>query len=948
MLVVTLSFKSQTITITDTKAPTLTIPADASAECDDVPAVGSASATDNCSDATVTYEGEVRTNGNCPNNYTLTRTWKAVDACGNTTFRLQTITITDTKAPTLTIPADASAECNDVPAVGSASATDNCSDATVTYEGEVRTNGNCPNNYTLTRTWKAVDACGNTTTKSQVITVSDNTKPVLTVPADASAECDDVPAVGSASATDNCSDATVTYEGEVRTNGNCPNNYTLTRTWKAVDACGNTTFRSQTITITDTKAPTLTIPADASAECDDVPAVGSASATDNCSDATVTYEGEVRTNGNCPNNYTLTRTWKAVDACGNTTFRSQTITITDTKAPTLTIPADASAECDDVPAVGSASATDNCSDATVTYEGEVRTNGNCPNNYTLTRTWKAVDACGNTTFRSQTITITDTKAPTLTIPADASAECDDVPAVGSASATDNCSDATVTYEGEVRTNGNCPNNYTLTRTWKAVDACGNTTFRSQTITITDTKAPTLTIPADASAECNDVPAVGSASATDNCSDATVTYEGEVRTNGNCPNNYTLTRTWKAVDACGNTTTKSQVITVSDNTKPVLTVPADASAECDDVPAVGSASATDNCSDATVTYEGEVRTNGNCPNNYTLTRTWKAVDACGNTTFRSQTITITDTKAPTLTIPADASAECDDVPAVGSASATDNCSDATVTYEGEVRTNGNCPNNYTLTRTWKAVDACGNTTFRSQTITITDTKAPTLTIPADASAECDDVPAVGSASATDNCSDATVTYEGEVRTNGNCPNNYTLTRTWKAVDACGNTSFKSQTITITDTKAPTLTIPADASAECDDVPAVGSASATDNCSDATVTYEGEVRTNGNCPNNYTLTRTWKAVDACGNTTTKSQVITVSDNTKPVLTVPADASAECDDVPAVGSASATDNCSDATVTYEGEVRTNGNCPNNYTLTRTWKAVDACGNTRSDHKQ
>jgi hypothetical protein len=414
---------------------------------------------------------------NCNQSYTLTLTITDANGCESTCQKI--VSVNDTEAPTLTIPADASAECNDVPAVGSASATDNCSDATVTYEGEVRTNGNCPNNYTLTRTWKAVDACGNTTTKSQVITVSDNTKPVLTVPADASAECDDVPAVGSASATDNCSDATVTYEGEVRTNGNCPNNYTLTRTWKAVDACGNTTTKSQVITVSDNTKPVLTVPADASAECDDVPAVGSASATDNCSDATVTYEGEVRTNGNCPNNYTLTRTWKAVDACGNTSFKSQTITITDTKAPTLTIPADASAECDDVPAVGSASATDNCSDATVTYEGEVRTNGNCPNNYTLTRTWKAVDACGNTTTKSQVITVSDNTKPVLTVPADASAECDDVPAVGSASATDNCSDATVTYEGEVRTNGNCPNNYTLTRTWKAVDACGNTSFKSQ-------------------------------------------------------------------------------------------------------------------------------------------------------------------------------------------------------------------------------------------------------------------------------------------------------------------------------------------------------------------------------------------------------------------------------------------------------------------------------------
>ena len=121
-------------------------------------------------------------------------------------------------------------------------------------------------------------------------------------------------------------------------------------------------------------------------------------------------------------------------------------------------------------------------------------------------------------------------------------------------------------------------------------------------------------------------------------------------------------------------------------------------------------------------------------------------------------------------------------------------------------------------------------------------------------ECDAVPAAATAadaSATDNC-DATpvVTYLGETRTNGSCPNSYTLTRTWQAEDACGNKSTKSQTITVTDTKAPVLTVPANTSVECDAVPAAATAadaSATDNC-DATpvVTYLGETRTNGSCP------------------------------------------------------------------------------------------------------
>src|SRR5258705_13913382 len=64
-------------------------------------------------------------------------------------------------------------------------------------------------------------------------------------------------------------------------------------------------------------------------------------------------------------------------------------------------------------------------------------------------------------------------------------------------------------------------------------------------------------------------------------------------------------------------------------------------------------------------------------------------------------------------------------------------------------------------------------------------------------------------ATDNCDANPTVTPSESRTNGNCPSNYKLLRTWAASDACGNTSGKSQTVTVIDTTAPGLT---DASTE----------------------------------------------------------------------------------------------------------------------------------------
>src|SRR5690606_9268983 len=136
------------------------------------------------------------------------------------------------------------------------------------------------------------DACNNTSSVSQTITVSDTTAPVApAAPADVTYECiTDVPAAGSLTATDNCGgDITVTGVDAVNNADAC--NVIITRTWTFTDACNNTSSVSQTITVTDTTAPVApAAPADVTYECiTDVPAAGSLTATDNCGgDITVT------------------------------------------------------------------------------------------------------------------------------------------------------------------------------------------------------------------------------------------------------------------------------------------------------------------------------------------------------------------------------------------------------------------------------------------------------------------------------------------------------------------------------------------------------------------------------------------------------------------------------------------------------------------------------------
>src|SRR5690606_21946465 len=132
--------------------------------------------------------------------------------------------------------------------------------------------------------------------------------------------------------------------------------------------------------------------------------------------------------------------------------------------------------------------------------------------------------------------------------------------------------------------------------------------------------------------------------------------------------------------------------------------------------------------------------------------------------------------------------------------------------------------------------------------------------------------------------------------------YVITRTWTAVDACGNSSSCVQIITIEDTEAPVISCPAHLTLECDEsteLAGTGFATATDICSGVTVTYS-DVSTQdadgvaGTCDDyEYVITRTWTAVDACGNSSTCVQIITIEDTEAPVISCPAHLTLECDE-------------------------------------------------------
>jgi ribosomal protein S26 len=283
----------------------------------------------------------------------------------------------------------------------------------------------------------------------------------------------------------------------------------------------------------------------------------------------------------------------------------------------------------------------------------------------------------------------------MTCPAPVNVQCAaDVPAANTSSVTttDNCSGAvTVTHVSDVISSSTCANRFTVTRTYRATDACNNTATCAQTITVNDNTPPSMTCPQPVTVQCSSqVPAVdiSSVTTTDNCAGTvTVTHVSDAISNSTCPNRYTITRTYQASDACGNTNTCSQTITVDDNTAPVITFcPADAIIECDasSLPAnTGSATASDNCGSVTPTYN-DVPDDRGCITY--IIRTWTATDACGNSATCVQNITKRDRTGPVITCTSPTTA-----------TVSDNCSPvADITK-------------YLSNGIWTAIDGSGNIT-----------------------------------------------------------------------------------------------------------------------------------------------------------------------------------------------------------------------------------------------
>ena len=987
---------------------TITCPPAVNISCsvDPTPAnTGSASGSSTCPfspNVTITYTDDDSNLNGCMGTGILKRTWTATDLCGATASCIQNITIEDNTSPALTCPPFMIVSCDSdtSPAtLGMAIATDNCTpqnEIIITYTDNTQNLNQCNGTGTLTRNWTAEDMCGNVAACIQTIVIVDNQAPVLTLPAPVTISCNgssDPSNTGTATATDNCtSQPTVTFSDNVQGLSGCNGTGTIVRTWTAIDSCNNIASGTQFITVIDNTAPVITCPADVTISCETstLPAnTGSATASDLCGPAFVGYSDELVQPLGCNGTGLIKRTWSSLDGCSNLSSCVQFITIIDQIKPTITCPANITLDCSAgiQPSVaGTPNVSDNCTptnNLTVTHSDVEIVPLGCNGTGTIQRTWTVTDACGNSSSCNQTIVITDLLKPTIICPPPVTISCEssiDPAVTGTAIAADNCTPSpsiAITYTDNTSGLFGCNGTGLLKRTWRATDLCGNMSSCVQSIWIIDDTDPVITCPPNVEISCSDSSdpsATGSATATDNCSQQVeITYNDNLQLN-DCNQTGLILRVWSARDDCGNVKTCTQLITIVDNTPPVVICPPDTIIDCgfyNNPDALGYPTGTDNCTpsgELILDFDDDLSGLTGCTNTGFILRTWYMQDACGNVGSCVQVITVADTTAPTIHCPADVVITCEDSTspsANGRATATDYCTASLfidITYEDDMSQAGQCNGSGIIYRTWKATDDCGNVATCVQTIEIVDDEAPQIQCPASYQISCEDdrsPNAQGWANATDNCTPdqlIAISYSDDVSQLTGCNQTGNLYRTWTAIDECGNTATCVQVMTIIDTKKPTAVPPPHITISCEsslDPSVTGHVTASDNCTPVFglhISVTDDMTGINGCNFTGTIKRTWVVTDDCGNTASCTQNIRIIDTTLPSISCAASIEVNCGDSvdPSVlGIPVISDNCTPVQemdlLHFDNTTGLNG-CNGTGTLYRTWMAFDDCGNSSS----
>ena len=524
-----------------------------------------------------------------------------------------------------------------------------------------------------------------------------------------------------------------------------------------------------------------------------------------------------------------------------------------------------------------------------------------------------------------------------------------------------------------------------TVTYTAMDAEGNISANSFTITITDDEDPSISdMPADISVnndsgDCSAVVTWDAPSSDDNCGIGSFTSNHD---SGDSFPVGTTTVTYTATDVNGSSVTASFDITVTDNEDPTIAgTPANITQTADNGDCAALVTWTpptsaDNCSTTLTSTHNP----GDSFNVGSTTVTYTSTDASSNVATSSFTVTVTDNEGPVIAQMTGISAtndadNCSAVVTWTDPAVTDNCANSTLTPD---IASGTAFDVGVTAVTYTATDIHGNSSTMSFNVTVTDTQDPVISdmpgdiIQAADAGVCSAIVNWTEPTAADNCTTdalgnpANITLSSSPAS-GSSFDLGTTTVTYTAIDIYGNTTTSTFTVTINNSDSDSDGI-CDNADNCSDTNACNYADPAnaacetpvgcDTCSDGTGTGhvvdndaddDGTCDSADGCPNDPAKTE--PGICGCGNVDTDVDSDGVCDDSDNCTDLSACNYAAADNA-ACDTPIGCDTCSDATGTGtivdndaddDGTCDSADGCPND--PAKTEPGACGCGNVDND---
>ncbi|NWK05908.1 HYR domain-containing protein [Marine Group I thaumarchaeote] len=570
--------------------------------------------------------------------------------------------------------------------------------------------------------------------------------------------------------------------------------------------------------------------------------------------------------------------WTAIDNGGNSASAIQQVSIVDTTPPIIHSVPDITAEAvvpyDNIIELQEPSTDD--------LLGVISITNNAPQFFPVGETivtWTATDVGGNTASIEQKITVVDTIFPTLQIPNDVVIE-----AVSLDQNEVNLGEATSTDNGEiVSITNDAPEFFSIGETivtWTTIDSSNNFSSLTQLVSVIDTTAPEILPLEDITLEASSVDAN-----IVNLDNPIVSDIQDTTIYIVAPDVFPIgetTVTWTAVDASGNSSITTQIVTIVDTTKPGLSIPDDQTVEASSLDEtlvdIGQAEAHDTTGISSITH--------NAPDVFPLGSTliaWTATDNHGNITTAYQKITVMDATSPVIISPQDITSEATD-PTMNYIELGELITSDSVGIESIINDKPITFPFGSTTVTWTVTDTSGNISQATQVVTLIDTTLPEIFAPKDIVAE-----ATGLSSTMIELGEATSYDIMGIASMTEHPSRFFVLGdtiiTWTATDTSGNSASATQTVTIVDTTSPSITAPGpitmEATSADSNIVSLGNPVSSDLVDIPSIS--------NNAPDLFPLGETivtWTATDTSGNSAIATQVVTIVDTTSPELIMPED--------------------------------------------------------------